>query len=272
MERTARVADATGSAAAVDVPFPPADACFPDAAGLLDAMPRQRGAVVVLVTAVAAPAPVAPRRFPRPWRLLPTPTGTPFTFGYAVVLAVTSLITTYADPTFVHALLQGSSTDVAHLVQTPVLVLLASALWVVGGVTSPYAIGLLLVLTALERRIGGLRTAGVFLLGHVLATLATEVPVGLAVLVGHLPDSSLHRLDYGVSFGVAASVGALTGLLTPWLRWPLLAAFGGMLLLDLLAFTDPMTNWGHLISLAIGVATWPVTRGWYRARGAAAFA
>ncbi|MBE8472579.1 rhomboid-like protein [Streptomyces justiciae] len=228
---------------------------LPDAAELLDGIPSQRAPASAPAT---RPAPVRPR----PWRLLPTPTGTPFTFGYAAVLAVTSLVTEYADPDLVHSLLQGSSTDVAHLVRTPVLVLLASALWVAGGLLSPYAIGFLLVLTALERRIGGARTAVVFLLGHVLATLATEVPVGLAVLVGQLPDSSLHRLDYGISFGVAASFGALAGLLRPWLRWPLLVGFGWMLVQDLLAFTDPLSNWGHLFSLAIGVATWPMVRRW----------
>ncbi|WP_408995398.1 rhomboid-like protein [Streptomyces caniscabiei] len=203
---------------------------------------------------------------PRPWRLLPTPAGTPFTFFYATVLVVTSLVAELADPALVHALHQGSSTDVAHLVRTPVLVLLASALWVAGGVASLYAVAFLLVLTALERRIGGWRTAGVFLLGHVLATLATEVPVGFAVLAGHLPDSSLHRLDYGISFGVAASAGALAGLLPPWLRRPLLLGFGGMLVDDLLAYADPMTNWGHLLSLAIGVAAWPVVRRWRHQR------
>ncbi|MEV0635026.1 rhomboid-like protein [Streptomyces sp. NPDC050619] len=218
-------------------------------------MPCQRGPA-------AASAPAGRRRSLRPWRLLPTPTGTPFTFGYTAVLALTALVTDHADPALVHTLHQASSTDVAHLVQTPVLVLLASALWIAGGMLSPFAIGFVFVLTALERRTGGARTACVFLLGHVLATLATEVPVGLGVLVGHLPDSSLHRLDYGVSFGVAACVGALAGLLTPWLRWPLLAVFGGMLVLDLLAFTDPMTSYGHLISLGIGVATWPAVRRW----------
>jgi hypothetical protein len=172
----------------------------------------------------------------------------------------------------VHTLHQASSTDVAHLVRTPVPVLLASALWIAGGLLSPYAIGFLLVLTALERRIGGARTAGVFLLGHVLATLVTEGAVGIGVLVGHLPDSSLHRLDYGVSFGVATGVGALAGLLTPWLRWPLLALFGGMLLTALQALTDPMTDWGHLMAFAIGIALWPTVRRWRRAqpRGAAA--
>ncbi|MFC8246025.1 rhomboid-like protein [Streptomyces chartreusis] len=248
---------------------------LPDVAGLLDGMPRQR--MPVGATAVSSPAPglagtgagvresAAPRARAlalRPWRLLPTPTGTPFTFAYAVVLTVTSLIATYADPALVHALHQGSSTDVAHLVHTPVTVLLASGLWTAGGIVAPYTICFLLVLTALERRIGGARTAVVFLLGHVLATLATEVPVGLAVLAGHLPDSSLHRLDYGVSFGVATSIGALTGLLRPWLRWPVLALFGALLVQDLLGLADPLTNWGHLIALVIGVGLWPLVRRW----------
>jgi hypothetical protein len=241
----------------------PSAAPLPEVSDLLDAMPRQRGplgAVAPPASVVATPA----SRTLRAWRILPTPTGTPFTFAYAALLAVTSLIAAYASPSLVNSLYQASSTDVAHLVRTPVLVLVASALWVAGGLASPYAICFLVVLTALERRIGGPRTAAVFLLGHVLATLATEGTVGLAVLVGHLPDSSLHRLDYGISFGVAAGVGALAGLLTPWLRWPVLALFGGMLVQDLIAFTDPMTDWGHLISLAIGVATWPMIRRWYR--------
>ncbi|MFB6844465.1 rhomboid-like protein [Streptomyces sp. NPDC056373] len=251
-----------------------------DTTVLLDGVPRQRGPGERAVAGVRQPGrqpgPAAePRRRPRswavpggwrPWWLLPTPTRTPFTFGYALLLCLTSLISAYADPALVHALLQGSSTDVTHLVRTPELVLVGSALWVAGGVTSPFAIAFVLVLTALERRIGGVRTAGVFLLGHVLATLATEVPVGLAVLAGHLPDSSLHRLDYGVSFGVAAGIGALAGLLPLWQRLPLLAGFGWMLLQDLLAYADPMTNWGHLIALAIGIATWPLVRRWYATR------
>ncbi|MFF5401959.1 rhomboid-like protein [Streptomyces misionensis] len=239
----------------------------PDPVGtdLLDGVPHQRAAEPW--------APPARRRLvpprARPWRLLPTPTGTPFTFGYAAVLAGTSLIAALAPPSLVYALYQGSSTDVAHLVRSPAVVLLASALWIAGGVLSPYSAAFLLVLTALERRVGGARAACVFLAGHVLATLATEVPVGLAVLAGRLPATSLHRLDYGISFGVAASTGALAGLLRPWLRWPLLTGTAVLLLDDLLAYTDPMTDWGHLTALAIGTAAWPVVRRWARsARGA----
>ncbi|MEU9411293.1 rhomboid-like protein [Streptomyces sp. NPDC048281] len=261
MERTVR-------AASTPTPEPlPAG----DVAALLDGVPRQRGPV-------AAPAPDAsrtalqlrlPRPLPRPvlpWRLLPTPTGTPVTFAYTAILALTSLFASWAGPGLRYALYQDSSTDVAHLLRTPVFVLLASALWIAGGLLSPYALAFVLVLTALERRIGGARAILVFLTGHVLATLATEVPVGLAVLAGHLPDTSLHRLDYGISFGVAASIGALSGLLAPWLRWPLLALVGYSLVTDLIAFQDPMTNWGHLISLGIGTGLWPLVRRWRRER------
>ncbi|MGW7724514.1 rhomboid-like protein [Streptomyces canus] len=274
MERTVPAAPSDAPAPAAPDPAsdaPASDACFPDVAGLLDGMPRQRerggtGAGETPVTPLATAAPDTRLRVPRLRRLFPTPAGTPFTFVYGAVLAVVSLVAAHLDPALVQTLHQGSSTDVAHLVRTPVLVLVASALWIAGGILSPYAVALLFVLTALERRIGGVRTAGVFLLGHAGATLATEVPIGLAVLVGHLPASSLHRLDYGVSFGVAASLGALAGLLRPWLRRPLLALFGWMLVTDLIAFTDPMTDWGHLIALAIGVATWPAVRRWHRAR------
>ncbi|WP_424861980.1 rhomboid-like protein [Streptomyces sp. MMS24-I29] len=252
------------------------------AAPLLDGIPRQRrteepadrAPARAAVTAPAAmsvsssvsgsPASVAsfasaPRRA-RWARLLPTPTGTPFTFGYLLVLAATSLFMAHADPHTVEELLSASSTDVAHLGRTPLLVLGASALWVVDGFASPYVLGFALVLTALERRIGGWRTAGVFLLGHVVATLATEIPVGLSVVAGHLPRSSLHRLDYGISFGLMASVGALAGLLTPWLRALVLGGVGAMLLNDLLRLADPLADWGHPLALLLGVACWPLLR------------
>ncbi|MEE1769633.1 hypothetical protein PUR34_16135 [Streptomyces sp. JV185] len=205
--------------------------------------------------------PPPPVRRTRRWpRLLPTPAKTPFTFGYLLVLVATSLFMEYADPGTVAAVLRESSTDVAHLGETPLLVLAASALWVVGGLTSPYVLAFALVLTALERRIGGWRTAAVFVLGHVVATLATEIPVGLSVVAGHLPESSLHRLDYGISFGLMASVGALAGLLTPLPRVLVLGGVGVMLGRDLLALRDPLTDWGHPLALLLGVACWPLLR------------
>ncbi|MGF6945092.1 hypothetical protein BKA18_004945 [Streptomyces auratus] len=246
--------------------------------GLLPGIPRQRGGREAAAhdvpvqeapagrdgTSAGAPPAGARVRSWRllPWRLLPTPAGTPFTFGYALLLVATSLFAEYGDPGLVSELLQGSSTDVVHLAQSPLLVLVASALWIAGGMTSAYAIGFLFVLTALERRLGALRTAAVFFGGHALATLATELPVAFSVAAGRLPETSLHRLDYGISFGVMTCIGALAGLLPAWLRWPLLAGVGYLAVTDLLAYADPLTDWGHLLSLTLGVAAWPLLRRW----------
>ncbi|MEU4128924.1 rhomboid-like protein [Streptomyces wuyuanensis] len=202
----------------------------------------------------------------RPARLVPDPRGTPFTFWYALVLLGTSLYARYGDPATVSALLHGSSTDVAHLATVPLLVLFASALWIAGGLASPYALGLVLVLTALERRVGGPRAAAVFLAGHVTATLATEIPVGLWVMAGWLPETSLHRLDYGISFGLLASAGALTALFRPLPRAAVLAGVSALLLLDLLAYEDPLSNWGHPLALLTGLAGGPLVRRWAHVR------
>ncbi|WP_246103211.1 rhomboid-like protein [Streptomyces piniterrae] len=252
-------------------------AADPQRPPVLGGIPRQRGgpAPAAAPEAPAAPAdgagPAARSRTRwRPWKLLPTPLGTPFTFCYAALLAATSFFAEHADPSLVDELLRGSSTDVVHLARTPLLVLVASALWIAGGMTSAYAVGFLFVLTALERRIGGLRAAAVFFGGHALATLATELPVGFSVAAGQLPDSALHRLDYGISFGVMTCTGALAGLLPAWSRWPLLAGAGYLVVTDLLAYADPVSDWGHLLSLTLGVAGWPLLRRWRAQRATAA--
>ncbi|MFF2924795.1 rhomboid-like protein [Streptomyces celluloflavus] len=232
----------------------------------LAGIPRQRGATAAAPVGGGGPAadpPTGhPRRRWRPWLLLPTPLGTPFTFGYAALLVVTTLFADHADPAVVSELLRGSSTDVVHLARAPLLVLVASALWIAGGLTSAYALGFVFVLTALERRVGGLRTAAVFFGGHALATVATELTVGFSVAAGGLPDSSLERLDYGISFGVMTCTGALAGLLPPWLRRPLVLGAGYVAVADLLAYADPVANWGHLLSLTLGVVSWPLLRRW----------
>ncbi|WP_238545368.1 MULTISPECIES: rhomboid-like protein [Streptomyces] len=234
----------------------------PDAATpQLSPVPRAR------VSPVDAPASSAVRTRPASalarfrWaRIVPSPARTPFTLGYAVVLVVTGLFSRLADPDLVHDVLTHSSTDVVNLSDRPVLVLFASAVWVAGGVLTPYILAFLLVVGALERRLGGWRTAGVFLLGHVLATLMTELPVAASVAAGQLPDSSLRRLDYGISYGLLACTGALAGLLWPRLRWTLLGGITLVLVLDLVEFTDPLTDCGHLLALTTGVLCWPYIR------------
>ncbi|GAA2456887.1 rhomboid-like protein [Streptomyces mauvecolor] len=249
--------------ATAEGPLPTALGAIP---AQLDAIPAQRPKPEPATAPVPSTSGIR-GRLTRAARLLPSPASTPFAFGYAVLLLVTSIYTEYGDPDTVDTLLQASSTDVAHLSTTPVLAIFGSALWIAGGIDSPYAVVFIFVLAALERRIGGRRTAGVFLLGHVVATLATEIPVALSVLAGHLPESSLHRLDYGISFGLMATVGALSGLLAPLFRWTTLTVVAALLLEDLLDMAEPLAAWGHPVALLVGVACWPAVR---RARNAGA--
>ncbi|MEU6962116.1 rhomboid-like protein [Streptomyces chrestomyceticus] len=255
--------DAGGGAAVAAEPVPvaggiPSAEPVPVAGGLPSADPVPAPGPV-RVTRPAWPS-RSRSRWPKPWHLLPGPRTTPFTFGYTLLLAATSLFAEHADPELVHTLLQASSTDVEHLAQAPLLVLVASALWIAGGPASAYAVAFLLVLTALERRAGALRTAAVFFGGHAIATLATELPVGAAVALGHLPVDSLQRLDYGISFGVMACTGALAGLLPGWARWPLLAGVTWFAVSSLLLSGDPVSDSGHCLALVLGTLTWPLLR------------
>ncbi|WP_184573451.1 rhomboid-like protein [Streptomyces zagrosensis] len=191
---------------------------------------------------------------------LPTPRHTPFTFCYAAVLVLTGLFVTFGDPGAVHGALEGSSSDASNLARRPVFALVTSGVWVAGGLVSPSILVFLLVLSLLERRVGGWRTAAVFTLGHVLATLLTELPVAASVASGYLPASSLDRLDYGISYGLLASLAALTGLLARWARWSVLGGVGVMLTLDVIELADPLTNWGHVLAVLIGLACWSPLR------------
>nr|WP_315970965.1 rhomboid-like protein [Streptomyces buecherae] len=191
---------------------------------------------------------------------LPTPARTPFTFCYAVVLLATGLFILWGDPGAVHGALEGSSSDASNLAHRPLFALVTSGIWVAGGLTSPSIALFPFVLGALERRVGAWRTAAVFALGHVLATLFTELPVAAAVASGHLPPSSLDRLDYGISYGLLASLAALAGLLVRKVRWAVLVSLGAVLALDLIELADPLTNWGHVLAVLIGLACWSPLR------------
>ena len=187
--------------------------------------------------------------------------GAPVATVYVVVLLVTTIVLRHVPAAEAHRLLDSSSTDVAHLGRDPFVVLVLSALWLPGRIWFPYAIVLLAVAAPLERRIGTARTTLVFLSGHVLATLMTELPIAAAIGLGWLPAASAHRIDVGASYGllavVAASVGRLPrlrGLVTVVLAWALVAGF---------ALTGPdMTMYGHTLAVVVGICWWPALSRW----------
>jgi hypothetical protein len=157
-------------------------------------------------------------------RFVPNPKTTPFTFGYLIILLGTTLLLEFADPAVTSRLLQLSSTDAHNLWRRPLTSLLTSAFWLSDASWVAYAVIFTLAVAPLERRFGARRTALVFFSGHVLATLATELPVMALIRAHVLPGSAGHWLDIGVSYGFFATAGALVFLLRGRARLLALAA------------------------------------------------
>lgn len=202
-------------------------------------------------------------------RALPRPTDTPFTFWYLIVLALTTMLFDFAKPSVAHRLLALSSTNAMNLQTHPLEVLFLSALWLDGQHWLIYAAIFTVVIAPLERRIGSWWTALIFASGHVLATLATELPVLWAIKAHWLPHNDAHLLDIGVSYGLAATAGALLLLLAAPARWwatsALVAAILAAYLYMGLGDTDSIvTTAGHLTAGAIGMLGW---YRWLRKRG-----
>jgi len=200
----------------------------------------------------------APARALRPAaRWLPTWRTTPFAFVYVALLAAASIVLSLLDTGDHDAVLRFSSTDVDHLSKHPILVLATSAMWVDGVVDSVLAVLVLgIVATVLERRIGTRWVVAIFASGHVGATLLTEGSVAVGLHYGILPPTAASRLDVGVSYGLAAMLGAVAGLLPRAVRT--IGVVGGWAYLGWpIAHGLDMTSWGHVIALGIGVSWWP---------------
>lgn len=185
----------------------------------------------------------------RPW----------LTTGYLLVLLTSTVLLRHLPTADARQLLAGSSTDVQHLTTTPVRVLLTSALWLPDARWLPYAVTFALFMAPLERRVGILRVALVFLSGHVLATLLTELPIAGGIALGWWPAAAAVRLDVGVSYGMYAVIAASAGLLLPRLRWTLNVGLLTWMLSALLLDTD-MTAVGHVLSVLIGLGWQPMVQ------------
>ncbi|MCU1456354.1 MAG: hypothetical protein JWL73_446 [Actinomycetia bacterium] len=184
--------------------------------------------------------------------------GAPVSVAYVLGLAVTTLLGRASGPEGARRMKMDASTDVDHLRAAPVRALSTSA-FVIDGPLELLQIALVAsTLVPLERRIGAVRTAALFAVGHVGATLATELPIALAISRRRLPESSAHRIDVGPSFGVFAALGAgCSQLPRPIRPWVLLGLLTGQALVDV-ANGDAVSGVGHTIALGIGVSSWPL--------------
>jgi hypothetical protein len=182
----------------------------------------------------------------------------PGTYAYLFVLLITSWVLQTSSSRIANALLQERSTNLHHLATDPLRVLFSSAFWV-GSLTDWLVwVALFSIFVAsVERWIGTGRTAFVFVLGHVGATLITAGGLWVALRFDLVESSVESARDVGASYGFAA-VAALLAYRFSGRRRVLYAAglvgFAGVSL----ALNHNFTYWGHLIALAIGFACYPL--------------
>ncbi len=184
--------------------------------------------------------------------------GAPLSAVYLLALTASAVVARVAGTERARQMKIDASTDVAHLEDAPGRALVASALVLDGPWEAAQIALVAAVLIPLERKLGSARTAAVFVGGHVGATLATELPIALAISRQRLPETSAHRIDVGPSFGVFAALGAGCGQLPRAARpWALLGLVAGQWLVDA-TNRDGVAAAGHAIAIAVGVSSWPL--------------
>jgi hypothetical protein len=197
-------------------------------------------------------------------RALPAyPRRNPVTAGYVLVLGLTHLwVSQVLSSGTAHQVLLAVSTNLDNLHDDPVGTLIGSALFFDGtlndvdflGPLITVGLGVVCGLAWLERRHGARRAFGIFLTGHVVATLLTAQVIAFALMRGWYPQSVRHTLDFGVSYGVEAVFAAVTFALPRrarpfWAGFVVAWPFAGS------EWNGPLpdfTTIGHLTAAAIG--------------------
>ncbi|MGW6395349.1 rhomboid-like protein [Streptomyces sp. NPDC055103] len=185
----------------------------------------------------------------------------PGTHVWLLVIALTSLVIALSPDGLETYLLHRNSSNLHQLAHHPLRALLASAFWIENPADLLlYAVLFELFHAPVERWLGTPKWLFTVATAHIAATLISQQVVLDAIRDHDVPRSMAHVVDIGVSYGLAASVGVLTYRLPrPW-RWFYLAGAVAFFLVPLMAGRT-YTDLGHAISLAIGLACYPLTRG-----------
>lgn len=183
----------------------------------------------------------------------------PATFVYASVLMVTTWVLAGSNQRLADALLRAQSTNITNLRHHAVDVMVRSAFWSGTSYALPTIALLAVVLAPAEFWLGTRRAVAVFAIGHVGATLLTAAGIALALHFSAAPRGIERTIDVGVSYGTFCIAGVLTYRLPrPWrYAWPagLLIVFSTMAVV-----VGDFVNYGHLMSVLLGLACYPITR------------
>jgi len=191
------------------------------------------------------------------WRFV---SSAPLTYGWLIVLLVTTIIQHLVARRELHFLLVHDSTNIRHLATDPLEVLSSSLLWIDGRYWTPYLVLFTLFLAPAEQWLGEKRWLTVGLTAHVVATYISDGLLYLAIQFHHASERLINATDIGVSYFMVGVIAVLAyRIATPW-RW-------GYLAILITVFTVPLfihlnfTAIGHFSAIFIGLLFYPMARG-----------
>lgn len=183
----------------------------------------------------------------------------PAVVTYTAILIVTTSLYAEITPAVGRALLRDQSTNLRHLSNDPVRVMIVSAFWTGSGSILPFLPLFVLILAPLERWLGTGRFLIAFWCGHILSTVIVAAGIWVAIDQGHAPESLSRVTDVGISYGAYCCCALFAYRLPYPYRYAWGAAWLAFALFGI--YTDGnFTAYGHLVTILIGFALYPLTR------------
>jgi hypothetical protein len=182
--------------------------------------------------------------------------GAPLTYGWLVVLTITTIVQNELPGRQLHSVLLHRSTNIHALGSDPLDVLFSSLLWIDGRNLEPYLLLFTLFLAPAEHWLGHLRWLTVGLTSHILATYISEGILYFAIEEHDASARLIHAHDIGVSYFLVGVMAVLAyHIARPW-RWGyigVLFVIFGFPLFTMDRHELNFTAIGHFASLLIGL-------------------
>jgi hypothetical protein len=177
---------------------------------------------------------------------------TPVSGIYLAVLVVMQVVWTYGSPAFLGRIVAVTSTNVDNLAAGKLSTLITSAFILDDGNAWVLLPLIGAALAAGELLWGSRRLLGVFVAGHVGATLIVFGGLFVGTHLGLLSSSVDNAADVGISYGLAAVIGALAFEMPRRYGAIWASAWVGLVAVALIA-APSFTAYGHCIALALGL-------------------
>lgn len=183
----------------------------------------------------------------------------PGTYIWLLILLGTTLFLARLPDRVQERFLGRRSTNLHHLAEDPLHVLMSSAFWLEGGGWVGYLVLFSIFHATAERWLGTWRWLVVVVVAHVGATYISEGVLYEGIQHGYVAQKAVNTLDVGVSYGLAGIMAILVYRIPGRWRYFYLAGLALVYGIPLFVVTD-FTAVGHVAALLLGLACYPVTR------------